>query len=55
MLRRERPAVLDNALKVLKGREIAHQSVWDQVTKSTQSEEVKGEFSFGFEIDDSDV
>jgi hypothetical protein len=54
VLRKERPTLLDNALKVLsrtRKRETAgQQSVWDQVTKS--SDKVQEGFSFGFDVDD---
>ncbi|KAJ1310407.1 hypothetical protein OPQ81_007145 [Rhizoctonia solani] len=54
VLRKERPEVLEAALAVLnkassKGNG-EKQSLWDQVKSSTQSEEVDGGFSFGFDV-----
>ncbi|KAF8610119.1 Clavaminate synthase-like protein [Ceratobasidium sp. AG-I] len=58
VLRRERPGVLDDALKVLKRTAkrgaAEQQSVWDQVTKAGEAEGPQVGFSFGFEMDDED-
>ncbi|KAG9100743.1 hypothetical protein FRC06_003781 [Ceratobasidium sp. 370] len=57
VLRRERPSILQRALKVLdrssKKGAGEQRSVWDQVTKS-RAEKVDQGFSFGFEVDDDD-
>lgn len=58
VLRRERPDVLDDALKALKrtarkGVSPQH-SVWNQVTKVGQTEGSQIGFSFGFEVDDGE-
>lgn len=57
VLRRERPKVLDDALKVLKRtakKGGSEQSVWNQVTKKGEFGGLQMGFSFGFEVDDGE-